>query len=445
MCDNCEAQKDELLALASIYSDDEFVWTESTSGGEIRVTVDLPRDFSVVIKEGDSLRQHAISFLPPLVLTFNLPGDYPSCSPPTFTLSTRWLSRAQLSAVSRHLEALWQAAEGSVVLFSWVHFLKEDLLSFLHIRPPLVVPVSRAPEEPSQCGDSGACGGADGPGSQGPGEASVGPPEADLLAGLLAYDVSQRRREFEGQVFDCGICFRGIPGSGCFQFPRCGHVFCDPCVAEYFRMQITAGNVQSLTCPESRCDSMATPGQVKQQVGEELFLRYDRLLLQSSLDSMADVVYCPRRGCASAVVLEADRKFGICPACRYAFCSLCRRSYHGHAPCFQKEETAKEAAEDEYAAIPKNLAGVQMLWEDYTTGSLKRRKVLENRYGKPGLLADCLSEDWLSHNSKFCPRCNSKIYKDGGCNRMFCTKCRLRFCWECLGQLNEKTNCVHVS
>ena len=95
--------------------------------------------------------------------------------------------------------------------------------------------------------------------------------------------------------------------------------------------------------------------QVKQQVGEELFLRYDRLLLQSSLDSMADVVYCPRRGCASAVVLEADRKFGICPACRYAFCSLCRRSYHGHAPCFQKEETAKEAAEDEYAAIPKNL------------------------------------------------------------------------------------------
>ena len=52
MCDNYEAQEDELLALASIYSNDEFVQTESTSGGEIRVTVDLPRDFSVVIKEG---------------------------------------------------------------------------------------------------------------------------------------------------------------------------------------------------------------------------------------------------------------------------------------------------------------------------------------------------------------------------------------------------------
>ena len=95
--------------------------------------------------------------------------------------------------------------------------------------------------------------------------------------------------------------------------------------------------------------------QVKQQVGEELFLRYDRLLLQSSLDSMADVVYCPRRCRPSAVVLEADRKFGICPACRYAFCSPCRRPYHAHAPSLQKEETAKVAAEAAYAAISKNL------------------------------------------------------------------------------------------
>ncbi len=35
--------------------------------------------------------------------------------------------------------------------------------------------------------------------------------------------------------------------------------------------------------------------QVKELVTPELFARYDRLLLQSSLDTMSDVLYCPRK------------------------------------------------------------------------------------------------------------------------------------------------------
>ena len=73
--------------------------------------------------------------------------------------------------------------------------------------------------------------------------------------------------------------------------------------------------------------------QVKQLVDEEQFARYDRLLLQSSLDLMADVVYCPRQSCGSAVILEPDATMGICPACQYAFCTLCKLGYHGLSHC----------------------------------------------------------------------------------------------------------------
>lgn len=73
--------------------------------------------------------------------------------------------------------------------------------------------------------------------------------------------------------------------------------------------------------------------QVKQLVDEELFARYDRLLLQSSLDLMADVVYCPRQSCGTAVMVEPDTTMGICSACQYAFCTLCKLGYHGLSNC----------------------------------------------------------------------------------------------------------------
>lgn len=73
--------------------------------------------------------------------------------------------------------------------------------------------------------------------------------------------------------------------------------------------------------------------QVKQLVDEELFARYDRLLLQTTLDLMADVVYCPRKSCGTAVMVEPDRTMGICSVCQYAFCTLCKLGYHGLSKC----------------------------------------------------------------------------------------------------------------
>lgn len=52
MSSDFEEQEDELLALQSIFSPQEFDRNESKVGGEIRVSVDVPAGFIVATKEG---------------------------------------------------------------------------------------------------------------------------------------------------------------------------------------------------------------------------------------------------------------------------------------------------------------------------------------------------------------------------------------------------------
>uniref|UniRef100_A0A3B3QTA8 RBR-type E3 ubiquitin transferase n=1 Tax=Paramormyrops kingsleyae TaxID=1676925 RepID=A0A3B3QTA8_9TELE len=263
MSEDQEAQEDELLALASIYNEEEFRRSESTQGGEIQLCLELAKDFKIYLKGGKQT-EYAVSFLPPLVLNFELPLDYPSTSAPAFTLSSKWLSRAQ----------------------------------------------------------------------------------------------------------------------------------------------------------------------VKLLVGEELFARYDRLLLQSSLDLMADVVYCPRKMCHSAVMTEPNATMGICPSCQFAFCVLCKRAYHGVSEC---QTTAEE---------------LQSLREDYLSASAEGKRFLEQRYGKMVIqraIEESFSREWLDQNCKGCPRCGTNIQKIDGCNKMTCTSCKQYFCWLCLSLLTHGNPYSHFN
>jgi hypothetical protein len=45
---------------------------------------------------GEKQAEYDVSFLPPLVLNFELPVDYPTASSPVFTLSSKWLTRTQV-------------------------------------------------------------------------------------------------------------------------------------------------------------------------------------------------------------------------------------------------------------------------------------------------------------------------------------------------------------
>ncbi|XP_040037688.2 E3 ubiquitin-protein ligase RNF14 isoform X1 [Gasterosteus aculeatus] len=450
MSEDKEAQEDELLALASIYDEEEFRRAESAQGGEIQLRLELPPDFKVVVK-GENLTEYNVCFLPPLGLNFELPADYPSMSSPVFTLSSKWMSRAQMSSLCRRLDELYEENQGCVILFTWIQFLKEQALDFLGIQSPLEVIKGgskaggeRRKADPqatalSQCGSHSEA--AEETRREAKKEKSqqhpadpravlVMDPRADLLPQLLDFDEEQRQKAFDGKVFGCGICFVEKLGSSCLCFKECQHVYCKACMTEYFQIQIRDGNVQCLNCPEPKCTSIATPSQVKQLVDEELFARYDRLLLQSSLDGMADVVYCPRQSCATAVMVEPDSTMGICSVCQYAFCTLCKLGYHGLSHC-------KIPAEE-----------LRNLRDEYLSATSVGKKFMEQRFGKRVIqkaVEESFSRDWLNENCKGCPRCGTNIQKADGCNKMTCTSCKQYFCWLCLGLLSKVNPYSHFN
>lgn len=105
----------------------------------------------------------------------------------------------------------------------------------------------------------------------------------------LEFDEYKREELFANDWFSCNICFTRKQGRDCVMF-NCTHTNCIDCVREYLKMQITEGTVCSLKCPQHKCNAMVSPAMVQKIVGDELFRRYDELLLASALNTMNDIV-----------------------------------------------------------------------------------------------------------------------------------------------------------
>ncbi|OCT88547.1 E3 ubiquitin-protein ligase RNF14 [Xenopus laevis] len=448
-----EEQEDELLALTSIYSEDEFKRSETAPGGEICVCLDLPPNFNVAIKSDCASNEYTesfegiVSFLPPIILNFELPPGYPSTKPPAFKLSCKWLSPSQLAQLCQRLDDLWEEYAGGVVLFAWMQFLKEETLEYLKINSPYEIQVCGFGSQSikNNLGECDTCS------ATGPAQAEIWDNRAiqdmesvsAIIKCILDFNETQQKKCFDSKPYMCNICFSEKLGSECTHFKDCQHVYCNECLKDYYTVQIQDGQVQALNCPEQKCPSVATPAQVKVLVGEELFSRYDRLLLQSSLDLMADVVYCPRQGCETPVMLEPGGTMGICSNCSYAFCTLCKMAYHGVANCYIKEKIISASDEDQEAGeaewTPEDFSYVR---DEFLAADKAGKKLLVEEYGMEFIkkAVDKESTEWLKMNCKSCPYCSAKVQKNGGCNMMLCIKCRTSFCWLCLTVLT-KTNC----
>ncbi|CAG2054787.1 unnamed protein product [Timema podura] len=172
------------------------------------------------------------------------------------------------------------------------------------------------------------------------------------------------------------------------------------------------------------------PVQVKSLVSPELFAKYDAVLLSAMLDTLTGIVYCPRRSCQYPVIQEPEENMATCPECRYTFCVLCKKVYHGVAPCAMRtDERAKLVAE-------------------YQVASSEEKVLLEQRYGKTqlqNLVSTSMSETWIHDNSRSCPHCNAAIEKSEGCNKMVCQRCNTMFCWLCSLRLDQFNPYRHFS
>ena len=237
------------------------------------------------------------------------------------------------------------------------------------------------------------------------------------LATLLReFNNMKVEEEFSVTLFTCEVCFSDRTGSQCLKFVGCEHVYCRDCMSAYFTEKISSGAVSSLICPTTGCDVQALPTQVSELVEATLYSRYEQQLLETQLESMADVVTCPRVDCQCPTMIDRETNLGQCPACSFAFCIYCKATYHGVSPC--KFKTKEQRG----------------ILDKYAKASHDERLFMERRYGKKQLTtmsANLASEDYLADKAKMCPHCNAPIEKNEGCNKITCWRCSTNFCWLC--------------
>jgi len=201
--------------------------------------------------------------------------------------------------------------------------------------------------------------------------------------------------------FTCDICCEDESGIPTFAL-KCGHRYCVNCYRHYLTQKIRGeGEAARIQCPSDGCGRILDARSLDLLVTPELTQRYHQLLNRTYVEDKESLRWCPAPGCENAVDCAVKRKdLGrvvptVACGCGHRFCFGCSLNDHQPAPCELVKRWLKKCADDSETA------------------------------------------NWISANTKECPKCGSTIEKNGGCNHMTCRKCKHEFCWMCMGLWSE--------
>ncbi|KAJ8667146.1 hypothetical protein QAD02_008808 [Eretmocerus hayati] len=416
-----ERQEDEVFALQSILNNDEL--RVRKNGNKIECL------FSISCELGEDKLQlkfgkfavwgsASVKHLPLIHFCLQLPENYPSMSPPQYLLSISWLTPWAASLICQKLDELWHENCPSEILFTWVQFLKCEVLLFLDVTDCLDIsylynlyshPDDQFFSEILEWKDE---------------RVVYGGLNLNPFEKIMKHNASYTQQQFENQFHECGICFDTYVGKLCLKVDTCEHVFCKDCFAEFLQIKIKERNVMCIQCPAHDCRVILKSGQVQENCSSELFETYVKEVEESRLLRMRNLAYCPRKVCQTPVIIKDGENLASCPACEYNFCPFCSKVYHGVMPCkMDVDEKLK-------------------LMKEYKNGNSMTRKYLEKKYGKNQIrqIAEKLStEDYLERNTRNCPDCGIMTTKISGCNYMNCSRCHINFCWLCNERLMENS------
>ncbi|CAJ1398707.1 unnamed protein product [Effrenium voratum] len=368
-----EGQKQEIESLELIF--EESLQILSPEGErpvlfQLQVPVAVDDWVELLIETGDGqVPAGAVQALPPALLRVALPPHYPLEGPSAPVLV---VEVPHLGAAATELESHLSVESG---VFDLVEQLKEELA----VPSRLVLRQEMFSEDPMQA-----------------------------ALRLLSHDqhVRNERRQQETQV--CPVCFDELQGSRGV-FLSCGHFGCRDCLQQMATLHTSEADVTALRCPVPDCRECFDMGVLRQLLGSdsELLQKYEELSLKHCIDTMEDVVYCPRcdlEGGGNRVpCIQDEDHMACCEVCGFAFCGKCRSAYHPGATC--------TSADDRMEALEARAAG-------------KGREAAAAR-------SELLTLRHLAKTTKNCPKCNMGIEKTDGCSKVCCTNCKIYFCWRC--------------
>ncbi|GLT96025.1 hypothetical protein SLE2022_136740 [Rubroshorea leprosula] len=194
-------------------------------------------------------------------------------------------------------------------------------------------------------------------------------------------------------VIFCEICMEEFSGGETSRM-ECGHCYCIDCWTEHFIVKINEGQSRRIRCMAYKCHAICDEAIVRDLVRkrhDELAEKFDRFLLESYIEDNKMVKWCPSiPHCGNAIRVEDDDEFSheVQCCCGVQFCFNCLSE--AHSPC---------------------SCSMWKLW-----------------------MNKCQDEsetvNWITINTKPCPKCGKLVEKNGGCNLVACV-CGQPFCWLC--------------
>ncbi|KAI3838578.1 hypothetical protein MKW92_014512 [Papaver armeniacum] len=398
---NHRLQEEEILAMEAIYGEN-FIQLDRQDGlrsFQIDIHIDVPDKLIVFTKNIDGgvkfggigseamaagddnsngffYSTFKVQYLPPIVLTCLLPNGYPSHCAPFFTISVQWLDAMRISSLCQMLDRIWTDQSGKEIVYPWVDWLHNSSLSHLEFDNNRI-PFGKAADNIA-AGDRRAI------------SESVSL-DADIRS-ILNYNDDKLNEGFCQNLHECCICLSDHPGTSFVRLP-CKHFFCRKCMEIYSTVHAKEG--VAILCPQIKCRELVPLGLVKSLLGDERFEKWESLLFHKTLDSMSDIVYCPR---CDMACLQGEDHLAQCTKCFFTFCGLCGDRLHVGAQCMPVEEKLKSLQE--------------------------RRKQLDE-------INKGLNMEEIKRIAKRCPACRIAIFRTYGCNRMRCSNCSESFCYKC--------------
>jgi E3 ubiquitin-protein ligase RNF14 len=287
----------------------------------------------------------------------------------------------------------------------------------------------------------------------------------DLKIALLDFNSKAEREKFEQGTFECGVCLEPKKGATCHRLLRCSHVFCVPCLQDFYNTCIAEGDVDSVRCLAPDCEKSLSPtiapgdGQTPRRkkrdrtlgpselleipLSTETVQRYVFLKRKKKIESDKTTVYCPRQWCQGAArskrhpkptdpMADADdaeasddeeeeevsfdplgekgdlppvaERVAICEECNYAFCSVCRKGWHGELVMCLPQRKVDELSAEEKA-----------------------------------------TQEYMRLYTSKCPTCTVPCQKRMGCNHMRCFQCDTHFCYLCSAWLSPDNPYSHFN
>ena len=206
----------------------------------------------------------------------------------------------------------------------------------------------------------------------------------------------KKKKKTPNETFLCPVCYTDADVNESMSL-NCNHQFCITCYAEYLHGQISEGPACIRAhCPQYKCNQAITKSVYRQLVNPEDFKRYEMFVMKNFIETSKNIKYCPAPGC-DKVAIGSGITTVRC-SCSNPFCFKCGDEAHEPCSCTQLQAWIEKCQNDSETA------------------------------------------NWIVANTKKCPKCNTNIEKNQGCNHMSCKLCTYQFCWICLGLWSEHNN-----